>query len=124
MFILTNTHLFSWPATASLPDPDNPGAILKQSFTLKFEALPLDEVEALEQEAIAGTSLDYQRVVQLKILRRAVKGWGDDVVDDHMQPVPFSEETFHQALQLAWFRLAAINAFFEGMRGDQARLGN
>ena len=118
MFILSDVYRFSWPATALVPDVAQPGQVVKQHFQLSFEAMSRDGWLAVVQAASdGGSDANYE------FLLRVIKGW-DQVISAENEPVPFSEETLHQAMQFRWFRDAAFSSYHEAMSGEAARLGN
>lgn len=123
MFVLTATHLFWWPATALAPDPETAGKFREHQFKLQFEALGLDEAQAMDEAFHALNSEKDRQKHQHDLLYRVVKGWSE-VVDVEKAPVPFSAGALEQAIQLAWFRTAAYRAYAEAMSGEKARLGN
>lgn len=122
-FILTDEHLYPWPVTIEVPDPDRPGEILEQKFTARFRAMPVDEAQALDDEIEALPPKDRARR-QDDLLRRVLIGWGEDVVDDGGRQVPFTPEALERAIRHSWFRIGVYRAYRQSLQGRAAALGN
>ncbi len=116
-FKATATHLYWWPVTVQLPHPDpaHAGETVEASFKMRFEALPTDEAEAL-QKAPEGE--------RHALLKRAVRGWNEDVVGEDDAPLPFSAETFDRLMQSSWFRIGVYRAWGESLVPGAAKRGN
>jgi hypothetical protein len=123
-FVLTREHLYPWPVTVSIPDPDKAGGVIEQQFTMTFRALPLDEGKRLDAE-IAALPADQQANRQDDLLLAVARGWDDQVVgEDGKTPVPFSREALLQAMQHSWFRIGVYGAYRRSLQGRAAEQGN
>ena len=122
MFVVAQRHLFWWPVTVQLPNPDAPGELFAASFEMRFEALPLDRARAIDaaRNALPAEEREGRRH---DFLFAVSHDWRD-VVDDTGTPIPFTRETFEAFLQVSWHRQAVIEAYTEAMSGQAARLGN
>ena len=122
-FTLAKTYRFWWPVEVRMPDPDNPGRVVKQTLKIQFEPKPRDEVIAAQEHYdtlnTARERADHEREQLLAV----VKNW-DDVVDEDGGAIAFSAEAFDQALQTSWFRTAVYAAYADCLNGNEVRLGN
>jgi hypothetical protein len=119
MFVLGGKVFFWETCTATLPSPDDPDGTIEQRFKLRFEALPRDEARRLDEEWTALED-DEKAGRRWYLLERTVVDWAD-VVDAAGQPVPFSVDLLHQALQLPWFPAAAYAGYVRGMTEGRAK---
>ena len=118
-FVLVEKHLYWWPVTVRVPDPDQPGKFAEQELQVQFEARRQEEAVAL-QEAYARLSTPRERAeAEIAELRAICQGW-DGVVDGNGNPVPFSEETFARALDQSWFRAGVWTAYHQSVFGIEA----
>lgn len=122
-FVLTREHVYTWPITVSIPDPDKPGEIVEQKFNMTFRALPIDEAEKLDAE-IQALPVEQQAARQHDHLRRLAQGWDDQVVGDDGKPVPFSTEALELAMVHSWFRIGVMSAYRQSLQGRAAQQGN
>lgn len=123
-FQLTETDRYWWPVTVRVPDPNTAGKVVEQTFNMQFEPVSRDEAIAHEEGYATCKSAAERVSHERNHLMRIAKGWNEDVVGPDNKPVPFTEETFRQALQKSWFRIAVFNAYAESLNGEEARLGN
>lgn len=124
-FRLTNKHLYWWPVTVSVPHPDKDkaGEMLEMKFRVQFAALPREEANAIA-ERIRSLPVEEAEQEQFAELKRVVKDWDEDVIDDDDAPIPFSADAFNQLLEISWYRLAIYRAFAESMIAQGGRRGN
>lgn len=122
-FRLTAEHVYDWPVTVSIPDPDKPGEVIEQGFKMRFRAMPRDEAEALDAEI---ASLPPREAMKREddVLRRVCLGWDDAVIDDAGKAVPFSSEALEQAMRFSWFRIGCYRAYRQSLQGEAAKRGN
>lgn len=122
MFKVVSTHLFWWPVTVKMPDPDNAGRLSAQTFELRFEALPLDRARAIDA-ARAKLPAEEQDAHAFDFLLEISKDWRE-VVDADGSPIPFTADGFQAQLSLPWFRDGVVAAYVQATSGQEARLGN
>lgn len=123
MFKLTTKHLFPWPVTVRMPDPENPGTVISHTFTAEFEAITGERAAEIDARIRQDFPNDYDAHSADYILD-VTHGWGD-VVDDSGKPVPFSKSLLGAQLGLSWFRVGIVTAYSEAMAGQEAaRQGN
>lgn len=60
-FVMTDKHLYWWPVTVRVPDPDNAGTFAEQSFEMQFEAQPREVLLACQERHAAATT-DRERI--------------------------------------------------------------
>lgn len=89
------------------------GGFTDGSFTARFRALTVTEAEAFNLASTTGTT-DY--------LRRIFIGWDSGVVDEDGAPMPFSDETRDELLDIPFIRMAVLSAYNGAMAG--AKRGN
>ncbi len=119
-FVLSKKHLYWWPVTVSVPNPDRDraGEMVEMTFRMRFEALPRDEALALQERAAGAEGSAHADMM------RVVQGWDDDVVDDDGKAVPFSAEALQQLLQISWYRLGVYRAWAASLVGEAPKRGN
>lgn len=122
-FKLTKSHLYWWPVTVRIPDPEQPGKIVERVLQVQFEPRGRDEQLAAQEAAAKLTSLREIIDHDIAEARAVIRNW-DDVIGDDNQLVPFTLENLNLALQHSWFRKAIQAALTESMNGEEARLGN
>lgn len=122
-FKLSDTDRYWWPVIVRIPDPQNPGRILEQTFQAEFEPLS-PEAESEAAEVAAGLN-SLREILDHSIAQaaRVVKNW-DGVVDGEKNPVPFSPDKLRLALGKTWFRIGVNEAYQQSLKGEAARLGN
>lgn len=76
-----------------------------QKFTARFKVLSQEELKG-----ITGDS-DFDD----EMLNKILIGWGEDLVDDAGQPLPFNEENKKAVLDIPFVRLAIIRAYGEAV---------
>ena len=120
-FILLDNYRFWWPVTVRVPDPENAGTVIEQTFEILLK--PESQEAAISADELADDLLTVRKRADhdRDRLGRIVLGWRG-VVDDKGQPVPFDADTFGRALQVSWFRVAIWVAYREALSG--ARAGN
>lgn len=119
MFVLADKHVFWWPVTVAMPDPDTPGQIVEQGFEGRFEALPVAEAKGFEKPAEPGARTDRE----IELLQRVLLDWRGIVGPDKAE-VPFSSQALARAAQWPWFRAGVYAAYLAAIRGDGARRKN
>lgn len=122
-FVLIEKHLFWWPVTVSLPDPECPGAVMEQSFEALFLALPRDEAIEMDAAYAALKTREEREAHEYDLLRRVVRDW-KDVVDENNAVVAYSEAMLDKALQFAWVRTGFYRAYAQAMSGEAAKAKN
>lgn len=122
-FKLTKSHLYWWPVTVRIPDPEAPGKIVEQVLKVQFEPRSRDAQLEAQEAAAKLTSLRDIIAHDIAEARAVVRNW-DDVIGEDNQLVPFTAERLELALQHSWFRKAIQAALTESVNGEEARLGN
>jgi hypothetical protein len=122
-FTLSKSHLYWWPVTVRLPDPENPGQIVEQVLRVQFEPRSRDQQLEAQEAAAKLTNLRDIIAHDIAEARAVVRNW-DDVIGEDGQLVPFTPENLELALQQPWFRKAVQVALAESMNGEEARRGN
>lgn len=113
MFILTKRPKFT--AEVKFMAPSEAGRLKEVSFTGQFARLESEELEALQDKAAKGEVRD------LAMARKVLVGWGEDLVDEEKQPIPFSEENKEALLADAAAMTAVVRTFFDQVRGARVK---
>lgn len=123
-FKMTAEHLYWWPVEVQQPstDPKKAGQLETMAMNILFAAIDRDEAKAADEE-IAKLPVAERAAREFEHLEKAIRGW-DEVEDEDGHPVPFSLETFRQAMQRTWFRIAVYKAYAASLAGDEARRKN
>ncbi|MEM6381648.1 MAG: hypothetical protein AAF739_03165 [Pseudomonadota bacterium] len=117
-FTITDTYLFWWPVTVSIPSDDEPGTFTEQTFHMQFEAISKDRAKKLDDELKDASTKDVdQRLAE--VVMGACRDWRD-VIAKNGDPVEFHEGALYGAMQFPWFRAGIINAYAEAMHGIEA----
>lgn len=118
-FTLVSSHRYWWPVKVRVPHPDQAGKVLEQELKIQFEARDREATLAA-QEVYAGLKTPREQAdAEVAELKAICRDW-DGVVDDAGVAVPFSDATFAQALQQAWFRIAVWEAHHKSLMGVEA----
>lgn len=122
-FVMTDKHLYWWPVTVRVPDPDNAGTFIEQSFEMQFEAQPREAmIEA--QERFTAAASDRERIEADKAqMRKCCRSWRG-IVDADGADVPFSAERLDGLVDMPWGRAAIMTALAEANFGQEAKRGN
>lgn len=122
-FVLSKSHLYWWPVTVRIPDPENPGKIVEQVLRVQFEPRSRDQLLEAQEAAAKLTNLRDIIAHEISEARAVVRNW-DEVIGEDGQLVPFTHENLELALQQPWFRKGVQVALAESMNGEEARRGN
>lgn len=122
MFKVVTKHLFWWPVTVRMPDPDEAGKLVSQSFEMQFLALPRDRAMAID-EAVSALPPEKRPAHIWDFIVEVSRNWRG-VVNDDKQEVPFSAELLRLQLEFPWFGHAVAEAYSQASRGEAGRLGN
>ena len=109
-FRLVETYLYWWPVAVQVPDPERPGAFVRQDFEMRFQALPLLEVERLEADSRRFRLEGRIDAAETLLLERVCNAWRGVEAEDGGD-APFS-------------RTACYAAYRDSITGERARLGN
>jgi hypothetical protein len=123
-FVLSSAKSYPWPVTVRIPDPANPGSFVEQTFTARL--IPQDQDAWIADQAAVDAIEPFgarMKASRAKLAAR-IEGWGEDVVDDAGNPVPFTPENLDRALRQSWFRIGVLEAIQASANGEEARLGN
>ncbi len=120
-FQMTTRRQYWWPVRVRYPDPDpkKAGQVTEETFNALFEEIGFDASIALDEELAALSPKERQKR-EHEHLTRIVKGWDDGVVDENKQPVPFSAEALHAALQSVFVRTGLYAAYMQSLAGTDA----
>jgi hypothetical protein len=138
MFKVSRELTFPWPVKVIEPDPDKAGALIEREFTVFFALLHPDEAKASAEARTAilkqmtpETGLEELKAIQeqlrlhdLGATRAVIRGWGNDIVGDDDQPLPFTPANLEDLLKYPRVQTAMGTAYKEAISEDKARLGN
>ena len=137
MFRFVKSLTFWWPVTVREPDPDQPGAMVEQSFEAQFRLIDDARVKASRQarralmdrltpdmsagdiEAIQDEIDAHDRAALAEVLA----DWRD-ICDGDGLPIPFSGPAFEELYGERRFRAALTRAYGEAIAEDGGRVKN
>ncbi|MBZ4022198.1 hypothetical protein CKO11_06975 [Rhodobacter sp. TJ_12] len=122
-FVMVKKHLYWWPVTVRMPDPENAGQFVEQSFEMQFEAQSREAVLD-HQERYTALTTDRERIEADKEQMRAVCRSWRGIVDEEGADVPFTQARLDDAVGLPWFRTGVMRAIAEASFGQEAKAGN
>ena len=122
-FVLAPNPRYWWPVSVQMPDTDNPGEFVEQTFKVLFEPRDQDAEKAERDRILAITDTEQQLKEDRASLAAVIKGW-DDIVDPDKTPVSFSPENLDLMLRQPWSRVAVWRAYHASQMGEEVRLGN
>ena len=116
-FVLESSSSYSWEV--SFFQPEN-GERKKQSFDALFKRLPqtrINEIQVLVQKrvkAIQEGEEDKSGITDQSIADEVLVGW-DGIEDGEGNPVPFSNKSKKQVLEVPMLASAIIEAYFNSL---------
>ena len=116
-FVLKSSSSYSWEV--SFFQPEN-GERKKQSFDALFKRLPqtrINEIQVLVQKrvkAIQEGEEDQSGITDQSIADEVLVGW-DGIEDGEGNPVPFSNKSKKQVLEVPMLASAIIEAYFNSL---------
>ena len=114
MFVLKSETIVSWPVRIEVPQDG--GKFQTHQVTASFEVVPTDEVE----EILAGPDGSGAESRELRLLRRALRGW-TGIKDEGGNEIVFADEDRDQALRIPFVRRGFAEAYFEMIRGAKRK---
>jgi len=64
---------------------------------------------------------DIGRLPDVEFVSHILVGWDDDLVDEHKQPIPFSDDTRDKLARTTYIKAAIFNAYWDMMAGREAK---
>ena len=116
-FVLKSSSSYSWEV--SFFQPEN-GERKKQSFDALFKRLPqtrINEIQVLVQKrvkAIQEGEEDQSGITDQSIADEVLVGW-DGIEDGEGNPVPFSNKSKKQVLEVPMLASGIIEAYFNSL---------
>ena len=116
-FVLKSSSSYSWPVT--FYQPEN-GTRKEQSFDALFKQLPqtrINEIQVLVQKrvkSIQDGEEDTTGVTDQSIADEVLVGW-EGIEDGEGAPVPFSNKTKKQILDIPMLASAIIESYFDSL---------
>lgn len=114
-FVIQQNPTYRWPLTLSLPVDD--GKREKSTFTAVFRRLKqsrIEEISRLARSAQYGRDEEGELPSDRDVVREVLADW-DDVVDDEREPVPFTDSTLSQMLEIPTVSGQIIAQWFESL---------
>lgn len=122
-FVMVKKHLYWWPVTVRMPDPETAGAYFEQTFEMQFEAQNREAALAA-QEHYAALATERERIeADKEQMRQICVGWRG-IIDEDGVDLPFSVERLDDAIGVSWFRAGVMRAIAEANLGLEAKAGN
>ena len=116
-FVLKSSSSYTWPVT--FYQPEN-GTRKEQSFDAQFKHLPqtrINEIQVLVQKrvkAIQEGIEDTSGITDQSIANEVLAGW-EGIEDGEGAPVPFSNKTKKQILDIPMLASAIIESYFDSL---------
>lgn len=109
MFVMKTAVSYRWPVEVSLPVDG--GQFQKSTFDVTFRRLGASRVKEIQDGIMSETISDDRTLA-----REIVEGW-QGVNDEHGQPLPFSEQSFTELLEITGTAAAIIKAWYASLNG-------
>ncbi|GHC42293.1 hypothetical protein GCM10007291_50160 [Gemmobacter nanjingensis] len=120
-FVLSKSIGICWPVTVQMPDPENPGKTVPSTLLALIKTQGQDDFLAAQEDIAKARGLRAQAKAERDYLASRVVGWTwEDAFDDRGEPMPYSADALHLALQQGWFRKAIWRALNEIAMGEPA----
>jgi len=122
-FVLKSSSSYSWPVT--FYQPEN-GTRKEHSFDAQFKQLPqtrINEIQVLVQKrvkAIQEGEEDTSGITDQSIANEVLVGW-EGIEDGEGAPVPFSNKTKKQILDIPMLASAIIESYFDSLVEAKAK---
>lgn len=115
MFTFSPNPEFTWPVTVMIPQDG--GKKMPQTFTARFRAAPVDDIEAM----MSGDEVVRLPAVEreMRLIGKIVVGW-EGISDAAGTPVSFSPEALRQVAGLPYVRRAVTDAYYDAINGKAA----
>lgn len=121
-FKLVKEYLYWWPVSVAIPDPDQPGKTIAQTFEMLFSAMPTEDAHAFD-EATRMLPVDKRAARDVELIVQVSRDWRG-VERDGGGEEAFSEESLRAALRHGFFRTGCYRAYAQSLTGEEPRLGN
>ncbi|MCI5097527.1 MAG: phage tail assembly chaperone [Rhodobacteraceae bacterium] len=122
-FVLADAPRYWWPVTVKIPNDDQPGEFIEQTFKLLFEPRDREEEKSVRDRILGLKDGPQQIAADRDALAEVIKGW-DDVVGPDKAPVEFTSENLDRLLRQSWAIVPAWKAYHESQLGGATLLGN
>ena len=116
-FVLKSSSSYTWPVT--FYQPEN-GTRKEQSFDAQFKQLPqtrINEIQVLVQKRVKSIQEgeeDTSGITDQSIANEVLVGW-EGIEDGEGAPVPFSNKTKKQILDIPMLASAIIESYFDSL---------
>jgi hypothetical protein len=126
-FILDQSESYSWPVTVKLPQDG--GRFRSYTFDVEFRRVTQERREMLgrqlliQKDKIEAGNFDGELLTPRQIADELVVGWSGilDSEGDDAKPVPFSEKTKAQLLNIGDVADAIVEAWNNSLPGAKAK---
>ena len=122
-FVLKSSSSYTWPVT--FYQPEN-GTRKEQSFDAQFKQLPqtrINEIQVLVQKRVKSIQEgkeDTSGITDQSIANEVLVGW-EGIEDGEGVPVPFSNKTKKQILDIPMLCSAIIESYFDSLVEAKAK---
>jgi len=122
-FVLKSSSSYTWPVT--FYQPEN-GTRKEQSFDAQFKQLPqtrINEIQVLVQKRVKSIQEgkeDTSGITDQSIANEVLVGW-EGIEDGEGVPVPFSNKTKKQILDIPMLASAIIESYFDSLVEAKAK---
>jgi hypothetical protein len=123
-FVLTQSSSYSWPVSFDVPVDG--GRHEKQTFDAELKRLPqsrIIEIQEAVQKRLGAIQRDEETdemITDQEIAREILIGWSG-VNDEDANPIPFSEKSKAQLLDVPTVTAAIVTAYFNSLQGAKRK---
>jgi len=107
-----------WPVEVSVAQSG--GTVQSVEVTLRYELATRSEIKGMS-DAGYGVLDEEADERTLDQLCEKIKGWGDEIVDENDNPIPFSQENLRAVLENPAFARAAVIGLIQASTGAAAK---
>ena len=112
MFKLSQSQSYLWPVSVELPADG--GKVEKSTFDAEFKRLSQSRIAEIMELAKKEELSDRALCVEILV------GW-KGVLDESGEPLPFSESSRDQLLDIQLVSTSILKAFFESLQGAKRK---
>jgi hypothetical protein len=123
-FVLTQSSSYSWPVSFDVPVDG--GRHEKQTFDAELKRLPqsrIIEIQEAVQKRLGAIQRDEETdemITDQEIAGEILIGWSG-VNDEDANPIPFSEKSKAQLLDVPTVTAAIVTAYFNSLSGAKRK---
>lgn len=120
-FVLAKKATYLWPLRITLADDGGKRTV--ETLELEFRRLPQSRIDEIVKKAKAAERSrdDDDDLSDQDLCRELVAGWGESVVDDNGDRIPFSDKRFNEFLEIQTVPGQVIRGWFESLKDGKRK---